>query len=253
MNREKVINWLRENTTREQWNNRNTLFFVGVHEPFTFDWETAPYDCGIGVCVRGYGNNKNAEPIHYQDVFEQPVFIDGAEYILTTKNESVEICENCIYNLNLNRFESQNNPAFYWLGSDFGTKFTVELIPDPSAAPEAPVKPDPRLITGEGVPSNTHCGVFSKQPLPSVGPTNRQHPRNKYDREIVPGVHVDVYDVLSAFTTGSPAIDHAVKKLLAPGQRGVKDCTTDLNEAISSIQREIDRIGEWSVSEDDYQ
>lgn len=74
----------------------------------------------------------------------------------------------------------------------------------------------------------------------------RQHPRNKYDREILPGVHVDVYDVLAAFTTNSAAIDHAVKKLLAPGQRGVKDRVTDLKEAVSSIQREIDRIGEWS-------
>ena len=70
-------------------------------------------------------------------------------------------------------------------------------------------------------------------------------PRNKYDREILPGVYVDVYDVLGAFKTNSTAIDHAVKKLLAPGQRGVKDRITDLNEAIESIQREIDRVSQW--------
>lgn len=73
----------------------------------------------------------------------------------------------------------------------------------------------------------------------------RAQPRNKYDREILPGVHVDVYDVLGVFKTDSAAIDHAVKKLLAPGHRGVKDRITDLNEAINSIQREIDRVNEW--------
>lgn len=76
-------------------------------------------------------------------------------------------------------------------------------------------------------------------------PEPRSTARNKYDREIVPFLFVDVYDVLSAFPTESPAIDHAVKKLLAPGQRGVKNRTTDLEEAISSIQREINRMSEW--------
>lgn len=75
--------------------------------------------------------------------------------------------------------------------------------------------------------------------------TTVAQPRNKYDREILPGVYVDVYDVLGAFKTNSVAIDHAVKKLLAPGQRGVKDRITDLNEAIESIQREIDRVSQW--------
>lgn len=58
-------------------------------------------------------------------------------------------------------------------------------------------------------------------------------------REIKPGVNVDVYDVLNAFKTGSAAIDHAVKKLLAPGQRGVKPRGQDLREAIASIERAI--------------
>jgi hypothetical protein len=85
------------------------------------------------------------------------------------------------------------------------------------------------------------------EPLPS----KRSSPRNKYDREILPGIYVDVYDVLGAFTTGSPSVDHAVKKLLAPGQRGVKSRTTDLKEAISSIEREIDRINEWGDNLED--
>lgn len=64
--------------------------------------------------------------------------------------------------------------------------------------------------------------------------------KTKYKREIVPGVMVDVYEVLRAFGTGCPAIDHAVKKLLAPGKRGGKDALQDKREAIQSIVRSIE-------------
>lgn len=63
---------------------------------------------------------------------------------------------------------------------------------------------------------------------------------NKYSREIKPDVFVDVYDVLSAFKTGCPAMDHAIKKCLAPGQRGQKSSIQDKQEAIASIQRSIE-------------
>lgn len=65
----------------------------------------------------------------------------------------------------------------------------------------------------------------------------------KYDRQLLSkcghSVTVDVYRVLDAFGTGSSAIDHAVKKLLAPGKRGHKDERSDLEEAIKSIQQRI--------------
>jgi hypothetical protein len=51
---------------------------------------------------------------------------------------------------------------------------------------------------------------------------------------------VDVYDVLKAFNVTCPATAHAIKKLLAAGERGHKDKETDLNEAISSIRRAIE-------------
>jgi len=63
---------------------------------------------------------------------------------------------------------------------------------------------------------------------------------NKYQREIKPGVSVDVYDVLKAFKVTCPAMTHAIKKCLAPGQRGVKDSIQDKQEAIASIQRSIE-------------
>lgn len=68
---------------------------------------------------------------------------------------------------------------------------------------------------------------------------------NKYARVIrscedpTKTLTVDIYSVLAAFPTGSATIDHAVKKCLAPGQRGSKDRLTDLREAVESIQRAI--------------
>jgi len=72
---------------------------------------------------------------------------------------------------------------------------------------------------------------------------------NKYDRTIL-GKYgsgkctVDVYRVLNAFPSGSPEIDHAIKKLLAPGKRGVKSELQDLKEAIQSIEARIDYLKE---------
>ena len=62
---------------------------------------------------------------------------------------------------------------------------------------------------------------------------------SRYDRTIKPGVSVDVYDVLKAFNVTCPATAHAIKKLLAPGQRGAKSLVTDLEEAAASIQRAL--------------
>jgi hypothetical protein len=76
-------------------------------------------------------------------------------------------------------------------------------------------------------------------------------PLNRYLRtikiiEVEPSQHkqvievqVDVYDVLSAFKTACPAMDHAAKKILAAGTRGYKDSLQDKNEAIQSINRSI--------------
>ena len=68
--------------------------------------------------------------------------------------------------------------------------------------------------------------------------------QNKYDRTIIGKYDsgkcvVDVYRVLNAFPTGSPEIDHSIKKLLAAGKRGAKDELQDLREAIQSIEARI--------------
>lgn len=60
---------------------------------------------------------------------------------------------------------------------------------------------------------------------------------NKYQREIKPGVFVDVYDVLQAFAVTNPALQHLVKKALAVGQRGHKDAAEDLQDIVDSARR----------------
>lgn len=66
---------------------------------------------------------------------------------------------------------------------------------------------------------------------------------NKYDRNIK-GVNIDVYDILVAWVVKCPATQHAIKKLLMPGQRGHKDKKKDLQEAKQAIERAIELLGE---------
>lgn len=64
---------------------------------------------------------------------------------------------------------------------------------------------------------------------------------NKYAKPIPKGLtSLDVYDVLILFQVTDPAIQHAVKKLLACGQRGHKSQLEDLQEARQSIDRAIE-------------
>jgi len=120
-----------------------------------------------------------------------------------------------------------------------------EVITVNDVFPPTPRSASPKDI--EKAFRNTYSGVNATLITESVGSPklDRSKPRNKYDHEIIPGVHVDVYDVLNAFPTGGADIDHAVKKLLQPGGRGHKDEITDYEEAIKSIQRGIDHIKEW--------
>lgn len=65
--------------------------------------------------------------------------------------------------------------------------------------------------------------------------------RSKYHRQVAPGVWIDVYDLLDAWDIRNPGVQHALKKLLQPGNRGDnnKDLIQDLKEAIWSIERGI--------------
>ena len=61
--------------------------------------------------------------------------------------------------------------------------------------------------------------------------------RSKYHREIKPGVWVDVYDVLRAWGVKNPALQHLIKKALAPGERGHKTLEQDMADIVASAKR----------------
>lgn len=60
---------------------------------------------------------------------------------------------------------------------------------------------------------------------------------NKYMREILPNVWVDVYDVIEAFNVTDGGMQHALKKILACGQRGHKSECVDRQDIEVSIKR----------------
>lgn len=52
--------------------------------------------------------------------------------------------------------------------------------------------------------------------------------------------HIDVYRVLLLFGVTDPCLQHATKKLLCAGNRGVKDELKDVQEAIASLTRYLE-------------
>lgn len=70
---------------------------------------------------------------------------------------------------------------------------------------------------------------------------------SKYDININ-GSKADHYDLEDAqrigeqYRAGDSALEHARKKLRAPGERGSKDRLTDIIEARNSLNRAIDQI-----------
>lgn len=69
--------------------------------------------------------------------------------------------------------------------------------------------------------------------------------RNKYMREVKPGVWIDVYDVLRAFNVTDPCLQHMLKKCLAAGGRGHKSTKEDLQDILASAQRAVEMHNEW--------
>ena len=58
-----------------------------------------------------------------------------------------------------------------------------------------------------------------------------------YFKDVSNLLEIDVYRVLKLFEVTDPCIQHAVKKLLCAGGRGVKDVDKDVHEAIDSLLR----------------
>ena len=86
--------------------------------------------------------------------------------------------------------------------------------------------------------------IFEDWMLETITPNST--PRNKYDREIVKGVYVDVYDVLRAFEVTDQALGHLIKKALAVGKRGHKTAGQDYKDILDSAQRAYDQYKQWN-------
>lgn len=84
----------------------------------------------------------------------------------------------------------------------------------------------------------------------SASDTGSAATRNKYSREISPGIFVDVYDVLRAFNVTDPCLQHLVKKALAVGQRGHKGAEEDLKDIMASAKRALEMHKKWGEQND---
>lgn len=91
-----------------------------------------------------------------------------------------------------------------------------------------------QLLSGGRLTAKDFQQVF--EPVEGVGP---HYANDKYKREIKPGVFVDVYDVIDCYQVHSGALQHALKKILATGNRGHKSYEEDLIDILSSVERAL--------------
>lgn len=73
----------------------------------------------------------------------------------------------------------------------------------------------------------------------------RQEEKHSHYKKDVSHLNViDVYRVLELYGVESHAVGHAIKKLLCCGQRGAKGRNQDIQEAIDSLNRELEMVTE---------
>jgi len=222
--REETIDWLRENTTVEDWasGDLNVTGWTTERELYRLSYHLV----------------RDGEIIEFDDVFMPHELQNSGVH--ATPSSTPAIPRSPLFDRvkqALGSREVEIAGEDHLVGQVKGDAHKAQILD--KVIKEFNIYPGQNVINA----------LLSK--IPQVAPVSpkpivdRSKPRNKYDHEIIPGVHVDVYDVLNAFPTGGADIDHAVKKLLKPGGRGHKDEITDCEEAIKSIQRRIDHIKEW--------
>lgn len=69
---------------------------------------------------------------------------------------------------------------------------------------------------------------------PDLDPTQKH---SHYKKDVRHLDMVDVYRVIDLWEIKHPALQHALKKVLAAGKRGAKDEDKDVQEAIDSLER----------------
>lgn len=67
---------------------------------------------------------------------------------------------------------------------------------------------------------------------------------NPYIVDISKYNKLDIYRILKLYEVSDPCLQHAIKKLLCAGKRGVKNQIQDINEAILSLKRFLEMQGE---------
>ena len=73
---------------------------------------------------------------------------------------------------------------------------------------------------------------------------NNPYIDNPYIVDISKYNKLDIYRILKLYEVSDPCVQHAIKKLLCAGKRGVKNQTQDINEAILSLKRFLEMQGE---------
>ena len=95
------------------------------------------------------------------------------------------------------------------------------------------------VVTTEGIhyKMRDHFEIVSNPPAPSSGKEAlaKQYPH--YYRSVKGLDYVDFYDIALLFNITDPALQHAIKKLLALGNRGHKEVEQDLAEVEQSLTR----------------
>lgn len=102
-----------------------------------------------------------------------------------------------------------------------------------------------KLFAGDFLPEgypifvhpNCRCKPVKVGELHTDGKWHEAQLGSKYMHQIKPGVFVDVYDVLMAWSVTNPALQHLIKKALQAGERGHKSREQDLQDIIDSAIR----------------
>jgi hypothetical protein len=123
-----------------------------------------------------------------------------------------------------------------WLESGISTDF-AKTLSDYELRPTISVKPTewPTEQRIDIVGTNGGDGMHYDEQREAQS-AQKVKAKSKYHR-VIKGVEIDVYDVLKVYGVTCPAIAHAIKKLLLPGERHAKTWEQDINEAIASLER----------------
>lgn len=123
----------------------------------------------------------------------------------------------------------------WWYCEDGRDYATSRISPmDLISMAEAP------LHIAEGEDLRTVEIDLDEQPVPHTGTS----PYGHYFKDVRHLDGIDVYRVLDLFGVTSPAVQHAIKKLLVAGGRGAKDYIKDIAEARDSLDRALGMIRE---------